>query len=121
MFFVIVDCVCLTGYARVVLALASFYYMPTSYGLAVFCYLTSGLLDAFDGHAARMLNQCKYSCSVVSIFLLWYQLAHNVNNEINKRRQASSWWVRMWGVCDCVCDVCVCACAVSKMMCEVVG
>ncbi|KAK2191707.1 hypothetical protein NP493_47g02026 [Ridgeia piscesae] len=31
--------------------------MPTSYGLAVFFYLTSGLLDAFDGHAARMLNQ----------------------------------------------------------------
>ena len=50
-----------SGYARVVLALASFYYMPTCYGLAVVFYLTSGLLDAFDGHAARMLNQCKNS------------------------------------------------------------
>jgi CDP-diacylglycerol--inositol 3-phosphatidyltransferase len=41
------------GYARVVLALISFYYMPTNYVAAVICYVTSALLDAFDGHAAR--------------------------------------------------------------------
>jgi len=46
------------GYARIILALVSFYYMPTDYGKAAFCYLLSGLLDALDGHAARLLNQC---------------------------------------------------------------
>ena len=45
------------GYARVILALISFYYMPTNYVLAVVCYVTSALLDAFDGHAARYFNQ----------------------------------------------------------------
>ncbi len=47
----------LTGYARIVLAIVSFYYMPTEPNVAVTCYLLSGLLDAFDGHAARYLNQ----------------------------------------------------------------
>ena len=46
-----------TGYSRIVLALASFYYMPTDYVKASFCYLLSGFLDALDGHAARLLNQ----------------------------------------------------------------
>lgn len=46
------------GYARVVLAIISFYYMPTNYVAAVWCYMISGLLDAFDGVAARALNQC---------------------------------------------------------------
>ncbi|CAB3364487.1 Hypothetical predicted protein [Cloeon dipterum] len=45
------------GYARVILALISFYFMPTNYVLASWCYVTSALLDAFDGHAARMYNQ----------------------------------------------------------------
>lgn len=45
------------GYARVVLALLSFYLMPSSPWPAVFCYLLSALLDAFDGHAARALDQ----------------------------------------------------------------
>ena len=31
--------------------------MPTTPNVAVGCYLLSGLLDAFDGHAARYLNQ----------------------------------------------------------------
>lgn len=31
--------------------------MPTQPSLAITCYLISGLLDAFDGHAARYLNQ----------------------------------------------------------------
>jgi len=47
----------LIGYSRIVLALASFYYMPTDYVKASFCYLLSGFLDALDGHAARLLNQ----------------------------------------------------------------
>jgi len=46
------------GYARVVLMLVGFYYMPTCYVTAGTCYLLSQLLDAFDGHAARAYNQC---------------------------------------------------------------
>lgn len=45
------------GYARVILALISFYFMPTNYVLASWCYVTSALLDAFDGHAARIYDQ----------------------------------------------------------------
>jgi CDP-diacylglycerol--inositol 3-phosphatidyltransferase len=46
------------GYVRIFLALVSFWYMPTSWFMAAFCYIVSGLLDALDGHAARLLNQC---------------------------------------------------------------
>ncbi|XP_023941169.1 CDP-diacylglycerol--inositol 3-phosphatidyltransferase [Bicyclus anynana] len=45
------------GFARVVLAIISFYIMRTHCILACLCYITSALLDAFDGHAARMFNQ----------------------------------------------------------------
>ncbi|XP_034827496.1 CDP-diacylglycerol--inositol 3-phosphatidyltransferase [Maniola hyperantus] len=45
------------GFARVILAIISFYFMPTHCVLACTCYITSALLDAFDGHAARMFNQ----------------------------------------------------------------
>jgi len=47
----------LIGYARIFLAILSFWFMPTCPTLAVTCYLLSGLLDAVDGHAARMLGQ----------------------------------------------------------------
>lgn len=47
----------LIGYVRIGLAIVSLYYMPFAPYIAVVCYLTSGLLDAFDGHAARLLNQ----------------------------------------------------------------
>jgi len=46
------------GYVRVFLSIVSFYFMPTHPNIAVGCYLTSGFLDALDGHAARALNQC---------------------------------------------------------------
>lgn len=45
------------GFARVILAIISFYYMPTNYIIASWCYITSALLDAVDGHAARYFNQ----------------------------------------------------------------
>ena len=48
-----------TGYARIVLAILSFYFMPTDYIMAASMYLLSGLLDAFDGHAARYFGQSK--------------------------------------------------------------
>ena len=47
----------LIGYGRIFLALLSFWFMPTNYVAAGWCYILSGLLDAFDGHAARALNQ----------------------------------------------------------------
>lgn len=47
----------LIGYVRIILALLSFYFMPSNYVLASWAYIISGLLDAVDGHAARMLNQ----------------------------------------------------------------
>lgn len=47
----------LTGYLRIILALVSFYVIRTNHIIASSCYILSGLLDAFDGHAARMLNQ----------------------------------------------------------------
>uniref|UniRef100_A0A8C5E4A1 CDP-diacylglycerol--inositol 3-phosphatidyltransferase n=1 Tax=Gouania willdenowi TaxID=441366 RepID=A0A8C5E4A1_GOUWI len=78
----------LSGYARVVLALLSFYLMPWSPTPAVFCYMLSALLDAFDGHAARCmytLNQstkfgamldmltdrCATMCLLVNLSLLY--------------------------------------------------
>uniref|UniRef100_A0A0V0GF80 CDP-diacylglycerol--inositol 3-phosphatidyltransferase n=1 Tax=Triatoma dimidiata TaxID=72491 RepID=A0A0V0GF80_TRIDM len=45
------------GYGRIILAIISFYFMPTNYVIAGICYILSGLLDAFDGHAARHFNQ----------------------------------------------------------------
>ena len=50
----------LIGYARVILMLVAFYYMTneSTYQITVACYLLSQLLDAFDGHAARLLGQC---------------------------------------------------------------
>ena len=47
----------LIGYARIVLALLSFWFMPTNYAMAAWCYIISGLLDALDGHMARLLGQ----------------------------------------------------------------
>ncbi|XP_077865582.1 CDP-diacylglycerol--inositol 3-phosphatidyltransferase-like [Saccoglossus kowalevskii] len=45
------------GYARIILNIISFWYMKTDYVTAFFCYMLSAFLDAFDGHAARMLGQ----------------------------------------------------------------
>jgi CDP-diacylglycerol--inositol 3-phosphatidyltransferase len=50
-----------SDYFRVLFAFASFYYMPTDPWLASILYIVSGLLDAVDGHLARMLNQGNYS------------------------------------------------------------
>ena len=47
----------IADYLRVVFAFASFYYMQTDPWLASSLYIISGLLDAIDGHLARMLNQ----------------------------------------------------------------
>ncbi|XP_059927727.1 CDP-diacylglycerol--inositol 3-phosphatidyltransferase [Gadus macrocephalus] len=75
----------LIGYARIVLAFLSFALMPCCPLPAAFCYLLSALLDAFDGHAARALNQstkfgamldmltdrCATMCLLVNLALLY--------------------------------------------------
>ena len=48
----------LVGYARIVLAILSFYFVPTDYIVATIMYLLSLLLDEFDGNATRHFNQC---------------------------------------------------------------
>ncbi|ODM99237.1 CDP-diacylglycerol--inositol 3-phosphatidyltransferase [Orchesella cincta] len=45
------------GYARIALAVLACMFMRSCPGSAFFCYLTSALLDAVDGHAARHFNQ----------------------------------------------------------------
>jgi len=47
----------IAGYVRIALALISFYFMPTNHVIATWAYIFSALLDAVDGHAARVLNQ----------------------------------------------------------------
>uniref|UniRef100_A0A4X2KIJ5 CDP-diacylglycerol--inositol 3-phosphatidyltransferase n=1 Tax=Vombatus ursinus TaxID=29139 RepID=A0A4X2KIJ5_VOMUR len=75
----------LIGYARILFALISFYFMPSCPLTASSFYLLSGLLDAFDGHAARTLNQgtrfgamldmltdrCSTMCLLVNLALLY--------------------------------------------------
>lgn len=46
----------LVGYARIVLAILSFYFMPADYIVATIMYLLSLLLDEFDGNMARYFN-----------------------------------------------------------------
>ncbi|GIX77660.1 CDP-diacylglycerol--inositol 3-phosphatidyltransferase [Caerostris darwini] len=45
------------GYVRILLAIIACWYMQHDHIKATFCYLLSGFLDAFDGYAARFLNQ----------------------------------------------------------------
>ncbi|BHF72990.1 hypothetical protein SprV_0401606200 [Sparganum proliferum] len=47
----------LIGYARILLLLYACWYMTTNFSRTVISYLLSSLLDAFDGYAARLLNQ----------------------------------------------------------------
>ncbi|KAB1263696.1 CDP-diacylglycerol--inositol 3-phosphatidyltransferase [Camelus dromedarius] len=75
----------LIGYARIVFAIISFYFMPCCPLTASSFYLLSGLLDAFDGYAARVLNQgtrfgamldmltdrCSTMCLLVNLALLY--------------------------------------------------
>ncbi|VDM32289.1 unnamed protein product [Hydatigera taeniaeformis] len=47
----------LIGYVRILLLLYACWYMPTDPVRAVVSYLLSALLDAVDGHTARLLDQ----------------------------------------------------------------
>ena len=61
----------LIGYGRIFLALLSFWFMPTNHIAAGWCYILSGLLDAFDGHAARYMQFKSY--------LIWLKYMRGIN------------------------------------------
>lgn len=87
------------GYARIILALVSFYFMPTNYVAAIICYAVSALLDAFDGHAARYFNQstkfggmldqltdrcgtmclCAVLCHFYPKYMFWFLLSMSID------------------------------------------
>uniref|UniRef100_A0A670J9I3 CDP-diacylglycerol--inositol 3-phosphatidyltransferase n=1 Tax=Podarcis muralis TaxID=64176 RepID=A0A670J9I3_PODMU len=89
----------LIGYARIIFAFVAFYFMPTSHIIASFFYLLSGFLDAFDGYAARALDQgtrfgamldmltdrCATMCLLVNLAMLypesalWFQLSMSLD------------------------------------------
>ncbi|KAM7532950.1 hypothetical protein Aperf_G00000127690 [Anoplocephala perfoliata] len=45
------------GYARIILLIYACWFMPSDPIRSISAYFLSALLDAFDGHAARLLNQ----------------------------------------------------------------
>lgn len=47
----------IVGYARIILLLVSFYFMPYNPEIAMATYMLSQLLDAFDGYTARLFKQ----------------------------------------------------------------
>lgn len=57
----------LPGYARVVLAVASLYYMPLHPRTCSFLYSISCLLDALDGYLARLFHQSTTFGSVLDM------------------------------------------------------
>eukprot|EP00054_Salpingoeca_dolichothecata_P032685 m.266410 g.266410 ORF g.266410 m.266410 type:complete len:221 (-) comp30726_c0_seq1:151-813(-) len=57
----------LIGYTRIILCLASLPLMSTSPYTSMFLYWLSAFLDAFDGYAARKLNQCSQFGSVLDM------------------------------------------------------
>lgn len=57
----------LPGYARVVLAIASLYYMPLHPRTCSFLYSISCLLDALDGYLARLFHQSTTFGSVLDM------------------------------------------------------
>ena len=73
----------LIGYGRIALAIISFYFMPTNHVIASWSYILSGFLDAFDGHAARALNQSTKFGAMLDMLTDRY-------NEIHARTVVSS-------------------------------
>ncbi|XP_059809286.1 CDP-diacylglycerol--inositol 3-phosphatidyltransferase [Hypanus sabinus] len=100
----------LIGYARIALLLLSLWLMPRSPLPAVCCYLGSALLDAFDGYAARLLNQCSRLGSVLdmltdrcSTLCLLMQLSvlypsYTLGLQLSAAIDIASHWVHMYSV-----------------------
>ncbi len=58
------------GYGRIILLLAAMYFMSTHYLTASVLYMTSSLLDEFDGRAARKFNQGKIPFRIKKFYLI---------------------------------------------------
>jgi CDP-diacylglycerol--inositol 3-phosphatidyltransferase len=97
------------GYTRIVLAIVSFYFMPTNPSIAISFYLLSGFLDAIDGHAARYLNQhtkfgamldmltdrCANMCLCVVLAMLYPKWA--ILFQLSMSLDIASHWLHMHG------------------------
>ncbi|XP_028670639.1 CDP-diacylglycerol--inositol 3-phosphatidyltransferase [Erpetoichthys calabaricus] len=97
----------LIGYCRILFAFVAFAFMPTNPLLAAFFYLLSGLLDAFDGHAARALNQgtkfgamldmltdrCATMCLLVNLSLLYPQ--YTILFQLSMSLDVASHWMHL--------------------------
>uniref|UniRef100_A0A8C8S5T6 CDP-diacylglycerol--inositol 3-phosphatidyltransferase n=1 Tax=Pelusios castaneus TaxID=367368 RepID=A0A8C8S5T6_9SAUR len=97
----------LIGYARIILLFVAFYYMPSDPGPAAASYLLSGLLDAFDGHAARALGQgtrfgamldmltdrCATMCLLVNLALL--DPSHALLYQLSMSLDIASHWLHL--------------------------
>ncbi|CAH2308032.1 CDP-diacylglycerol--inositol 3-phosphatidyltransferase [Pelobates cultripes] len=97
----------LIGYARILFAFIAFYFMPDSPLVASTFYLLSGLLDAFDGYAARALNQgtkfgamldmltdrCATMCLLVNLSLLYP--SYTVLFQLSMSLDISSHWLHL--------------------------
>uniref|UniRef100_A0A8C5QKC4 CDP-diacylglycerol--inositol 3-phosphatidyltransferase n=1 Tax=Leptobrachium leishanense TaxID=445787 RepID=A0A8C5QKC4_9ANUR len=96
-----------SGYARILFAFIAFYFMTSSPTMASTFYLLSGLLDAFDGHAARALNQgtkfgamldmltdrCATMCLLVNLSLLYP--AYTLLFQLSMSLDISSHWMHL--------------------------
>ena len=60
----------LIGYARIVLLLLSLRTMLTDPYTTAALYMLSALLDAFDGMAARKLNQCTKFGAMLGMYIV---------------------------------------------------
>ncbi|OAQ96656.1 hypothetical protein LLEC1_05480 [Akanthomyces lecanii] len=86
----------LIGYSRIVLAIASLYYMPLHPRTCAFLYSISCLLDALDGYAARVFEQstrfgavldmvtdrCTTSCLLVFLSKSWLLNLYYTNKTV---------------------------------------
>lgn len=68
----------LIGYARIVLSLLSFIFMPFQPAVAATSYLLSVVLDEFDGKAARMFDQATVFGSMLDMITDRYESSHFV-------------------------------------------
>lgn len=98
----------LIGYARVIFLLVSCYHMPLCHVTASVCYGLSAFLDAFDGYAARKLNQStKFGaildqitdrCGLIALLstLITFYPQHSFCLQMSILLDISSHWMHVW-------------------------
>lgn len=98
----------LIGYARVLLLIVSCYFMPFCYLKASILYGLSAFLDAFDGYAARRLNQStKFGaildqitdrCGLLALLstLITFYPKYAFYFQLSMLLDISSHWIHIW-------------------------